>query len=484
MNPADLNLNFAALAPAAILVSMAIIVMLVDAFTDEETESPFTWLTMLGVGAAGLAAMALSSATRTGFSGMLTHDALAAFGEVIVCAAALVTLLTGHRDLANHRMRKGEFYVLFLASLSGMALMMSASDLVMLFLGLELMSIPVYALAGFNRASARSGESAFKYFILGAFASALLLYGSALLYGATGSTEYSVIKAVLAEQGLTGSLYLSLGLVLVLAALAFKVSAVPFHMWTPDVYEGAPVTVTSFMSAAVKATAFIALARLLSFTFADASDVIYPLLWTLAAVTMVVGNVLAVVQSNLKRMLAYSSIAHAGYLLVALATGSEGAISAMLFYLLVYALSNAGAFAVMAAISRKGEDAEAIESWSGLASRHPVLAAAMALFMVSLAGIPPTAGFVGKFFIFKEAIDRGLVNLAVVGMIASAIGVYYYLRVLVAMYMREGIAGERPVLAGVPVQVGVALCSVGVVVFGVLPGRLLEIATRSIVGLF
>jgi NADH-quinone oxidoreductase subunit N len=483
MNLMDLDINFVAIAPALILAITALLVLAVDSFSKPDAPTPFGYLSIFGIAVAGITAMLLSGRALTGFSGMISHDALAAFGEVIICAAAIITLLSAERDLARHHMKKGEYYILMLASLSGMAFMMSATDLVMLFLGLELMSIPVYALAGFNRSSVRSGESSLKYFILGAFGSAVLLYGSALIYGAVGSTQYSAIAEAVAGGALSNNLYMMLGTALLLAAMAFKVSAVPFHMWTPDVYEGAPTSITGFMGAAVKATAFIALARILISVFGTASDLLYPVLWVLAAASMLVGNVLALVQTNIKRMLAYSSVAHAGYLLIALAAGSGEALSSMLFYLFVYALANLGAFAVIIAISER-EDAEDIESWAGLATRRPGMAAAMGLFMISLAGIPPTAGFLGKFYLFKEAIDRGLVNLVIIGVVASVIGVFYYLKVVVYMYMKEGPAVAHNRAHSIPVTIGLGLVSLAVVLFGVLPDRLLEIARNSVVGLF
>ncbi len=482
MNIAELNINFAAISPALVLIVTAIVVMLVDAYSEEGKTRPLAFLSLVGVGVAALVAMLLSRQTFTGFSDMVVHDSFAAFGEFIVAISAGLTLLSADRDHANHNMRQGEYYMLLLASAAGMAFLMTATDLVMLFLGLELMSIPIYALAGSNRRSVRSGESALKYFVLGAFATGLLLYGSALLFGVTGSTNYADIAA---RGELFGNdVYYTAGAALVLSALAFKVSAVPFHMWTPDVYQGAPTSITGYMGAGVKAAAFVAFARILFTVFGDAGEAIYPVLWALAAVSMVVGNVLALVQSNVKRMLAYSSIAHAGYLLIALAAGSEGAISAMLFYLVVYGISNLGAFAATIAISGK-EDAEDIESWAGLASRRPYVAFAMMVCMLSLAGIPPTAGFLGKFYLFKEAVERGLVNLAVIGVLASAVGVYYYLRVIVYMYMKKSATGEEGSRTrDAAVSVGLGIATLAIAFLGLMPGRLLEIARNSVIGLF
>lgn len=484
MNLGDLQLNFAAIAPATILSVVALVVLLVDAFSDKaRSTAPLAYLGIIGAALAAGVAMVLSRAPQSGFSGMVNHDAFAAFAEVIVCLAAAVTMLSAERDMQNEGLKKGEYYVLVLLATAGMAFMVSASDLVMLFLGLELMSIPVYALVGFNRFNARSGEGSFKYFVLGAFATGFLLYGAALIYGSTGSTSYAAIAAKASEGALKTDLYFAAGAVFVLAAMAFKISAVPFHMWTPDVYQGAPVSITGYMSAGVKAAAFVALARILFSMFGSVNAMFYDIVWALAAITMIAGNLLALVQTNIKRMLAYSSVGHAGYLLVAIAAASSGATSAMLFYLLVYALANLGAFAVVTALSGH-EEAEELDSWAGVGHRRPLLGAAMTIFMLSLAGIPPTAGFFGKFFMFKEAIDRGLVNLAIVGMAASAIGVYYYLRVIVYMYMKEAPAGSRTPAPDIALNVGLVVTSIGVVVLGVVPGKLLEIAQRSVEGLF
>lgn len=483
MNIAELNINFASITPALILIVTALIVMLVDAFSKEGRTTPLSFLSLLGVILAALSAIMLSRTTHEGFSGMITHDGLAAFGTFAVCIGAAITLLVSNRDLSNHQMRQGEYFTLMLLATSGMAFLMSASDLVMFFLGLELMSIPIYALAGFNRRSLRSGESAMKYFVLGAFATGLLLYGTALIYGAVGSTNYADIAATVSEIGLTGNLYLTIGTALILVALGFKVGAVPFHMWVPDVYQGAPTSITGFMGAAVKAAGFVALARLVFVVFVDAAEVLTPLLWALAAVTMIVGNILALVQSNVKRMLAYSSVSHAGFLLVAIVVGTSGALSALLFYLIVYAVANLGAFAATIAISGS-EDAEDIETWAGVSTRRPFVAFAMMLCMLSLAGIPPTAGFLGKFYLFKEAIEAGFVYLALVAVIASVIGVYYYLRVIVFMYMKEGAAGVQTGTRDMALNIGLVITSVAIAFFGILPNWLLEVARNSVIDLF
>jgi NADH-quinone oxidoreductase subunit N len=311
--------------------------------------------------------------------------------------------------------------------------MVAAVDLLAVFLGLELMSIPIYVLAGFDRRKLRSNEAAMKYFLIGSFASAILLYGMALLYGAVGATSFDAIRAGFDP----GNPLASIGLGLVLVGFAFKISAVPFHQWTPDVYEGAPSAVTAFMSVTVKTAAFAALLRFVGLAFGELDATLTQVLWVLAALTMVVGNVMAVIQENVKRLLAYSSIAHAGYLLIGLVTGTVEGYSALLFYLVVYTFMNLGAFGVVVALAHRGQDCERIESFAGLARTRPGLAALMTLFMVSLAGIPGTAGFIAKFTIFSAAVSAGEVPLTILAVLMSVVSIYYYLRIPMLMYMRE-----------------------------------------------
>jgi NADH-quinone oxidoreductase subunit N len=476
MDVVDLQINFSSIAPGVILAATALVVMLVDAFNKEDAPTaPLAYLGLIGTGVAAAITMVLSRHAHEGFSGMVNLDPFAAFGTVLICFVTGLTLLSSDRDLLNHRMRSGEYYTLILLSASGMAFMMSASDLVLLFLGLELMSIPVYVMAGYNRRSMRSAESAFKYLVLGAFSTAVLLYGASLIYGAVGSTNYAAVVEATAGGALSENVYLLIGTVLVLAAFAFKISAVPFHMWVPDVYQGSPTSIMAFMSAAVKATAFVALARFVITIVGSAGDVVLPVVWALAVASMLVGNVLA-----------YSAVSHAGYLLIAVAVGTSAAMSSMLFYLAVYGLATLGALAAVIALSggEKGE-AEELESWAGIGYRKPLLGAGMTLFMLSLAGIPPTAGFIGKFYLFKEAVAAGMVELAIFGVIGSIIGVYYYIRVIVYMYMHESAAGERGMtLSDVPLNIALIVVTAGTVLFGLLPRRLLEIVQNSVVGLF
>jgi NADH-quinone oxidoreductase subunit N len=336
------------------------------------------------------------------------------------------------------------------------------------FLGLELMSIPIYVLAGFDRGRLRSNEAAMKYFLIGAFASAVMLYGMALLYGASGSTSFEALRAGID----TGSPMATIGVGLVMVGFAFKISSVPFHQWTPDVYEGAPSAVTAFMSVTVKATAVGALLRFVGLGLGPLDEALVDVLWVLAALTIVVGNVMAVIQDNVKRMLAYSSIGHAGYILVGLVAGTPDGFSAIVFYLVAYTFMNLGAFGVVVALAHRGQDCERIESFAGLAQRRPTLAAMMTLFMLALAGIPPTVGFFAKFKIFMAAVNAGHVSLAVIGVLMSVVSVYFYLRIPVLMYMRDpGEETPRMTIDSFEALV-LGICVVAVIALGIWPNDL------------
>ncbi|HET7788116.1 MAG TPA: NADH-quinone oxidoreductase subunit N [Myxococcales bacterium] len=419
------------------------------------------------------------------FSGAAVSDGFARVIAAVVCATLLVSCLVAFSYLESLRATRGEFYALSLFSAAGMCLLAQATDLIVIFISLEVMSLAVYALCAWLRRGRRPAEAAFKYFILGSFASALFLYGAALAFGATGSTRLADVAAALRGGAPAGSSALLFGAVALLASgFAFKVAAVPFHMWVPDVYDGAPAPVTGFMAAGVKAAAFATLVRILVAGFGDAASALGPHGWRdlvagLAVLTMLGGNLLAIPQRSVKRMLAYSSIAHAGYLLVAVASmaGSAPRASAtegLLFYLASYAATVLGAFAVVAIIERRllatgtGDD---LSSWAGLADRHPGLAAAMSLFMISLAGIPPTAGFMAKLTVFRPAIEAGLAPLAIFGVLTSVAGLYYYLRVVVYVYMYP--AGKTEAAQGgrlLSVGVAIAGCALLVLWLGIQPG--------------
>jgi len=420
---------------------------------------------------------------------LLQLDRFSALASALIITAALLSCALATYYLEVVGINHAEYYALLLLATAGMLTMVTAIDFLPLFVGLELMSIPLYALAGFDRRRLSSNESALKYFLIGSFASAVLLYGVALLYGATGSTSFAALR-----EGFDPQSPLALtGLGLVVVGFAFKISAVPFHQWAPDVYEGAPSSVTAYMSVAVKATGVLALLRLLALgaaplggvgaTVLDGPDAglldasLGQVLGGLAALSMIVGNLMAVIQDNVKRLLAYSSVAHAGYLLVGVAAGTAEAWSAAVFYLIVYTFMNLGAFAIVVALAQGGRDCERVASFAGLARARPGLAALMTIFLLALTGIPPTAGFFAKFGVFSAAVNVGLVPLAIIGVVMSVVSVYAYLRIPVLMYMHE-----PEEFAGAPAQAQsgerfvLLACAVAVLALGILPngGTLLD----------
>jgi NADH-quinone oxidoreductase subunit N len=369
-----------------------------------------------------------------------------------------------------------------LFSTLGMMLMASGGDLVVIFLGLETLSLALYTLCGFRRAELRSNESALKYLLLGAFASGFFLYGIALIYGATGTTVLRRVAAFLADGKSHGPL-LVIGGGLLLVGFGFKVASVPFHMWTPDVYEGAPTSVTAFMIAGTKAAAFAAFLRVFLLALPTLHMQWSAAIWVLAVLTMTLGNLVALVQNNVKRMLAYSSIAHAGYVLVAVVAGGSSGASSVLFYLVAYALMNLGAFAAIIALQGHGQELLFLGDYAGLGFRRPALAACMALFMFSLAGIPPTAGFMGKLYIFSAALEAHYPVLAVIGVLNSVVSVYFYLRLIVIMYMTEPATERLPVPRSAPAVLAVGMSALGTLQIGLFPARLLDLARQSIAAL-
>jgi NADH-quinone oxidoreductase subunit N len=479
--------DFIVLLPLFILAGWLLALLLVEAFLPVERKMLVGWLSLPGFAAAALALIAWPAGGRwEAFGGLIVADGFAAFLTLLFLFSGAVAALLALNYLPRVGLPRGEFYVLLMLSVSGMVLMSQATDLVIVFLALELLSIPLYILAGIARPRLDSEEAAMKYFLLGAFSSGFFVYGVALTYGATGSTNLAEILA--AER----SLLLMLGAALMLVGLAFKVAAVPFHMWTPDVYDGSPSVVTAFMAVGAKAGGFAALLRV----FVTALPAITPqwagALALLAALTMILGNFAAIAQSNIKRMLAYSSIAHAGYILMALpaagdAQVSGAAVGAALFYLLAYALTTLGAWAVVMAVEqraveqrtveRREQEGLALNDYAGLFARQPALALGMAVFMVSLTGLPPTSGFIAKATVFQAAIDAGYLWLAVIGVVTSLVSAYYYLRVVVLMFMRPG-AGEA--LRHPLVNLAVGATAAATFLLGLLPGPLLQLAQQSV----
>jgi NADH-quinone oxidoreductase subunit N len=440
------------------------------------------WVTLAGLAAAGVAAWWLwwHTARAVGAPAMIAVDDFRFVVDGLLLGTAGLTVLVSFDYLERERLLVPEYYALLLFATLGMMLMVGGEDLMVVFLGLELMSVAVYALAGINRHSAAAAEAALKYFLLGAFASGFLLYGIALVYGATATTNLSQIGTQVRTLGLDRSPMLLIGLGLLLVGFGFKVAAVPFHMWAPDVYDGSPTPVTGYMATAVKAAAFAALFRVLGEAFGGV-PVWHQIVWWLAVATMVVGNLVALAQRTVKRMLAYSSIAHAGYLLVAVAAGAGPGSGAFLFYLVAYTLTTLAAFALLAAKGRDGERDVLIDDLAGLGTRRPWLAFALAVCMLSLLGFPGTAGFIGKWYILVAATGTGQLPLAAILVLTSVISAGYYLPVIMAMYMQpepfeqahSGMHIGR--LGGAVVAVSVA----GLLLLGIRPNRLLDLAKTS-----
>lgn len=474
-------LNLGATLPVLIVAGWATILLLIDLLIPRERARWTGVLAALGVLVALVIAIAQWNQIGAGqgvsaFGEMLVVDPFAALLNIIILVAALISILFSLDYLYKADIVRGEYYPLLLFSISGMMLMAMAADLIVVFLALELLSIPLYILSGFGRPRPDSEESAMKYFLLGAFSSAFMIYGIALVYGATGSTMLSRVMAAV-HAGAMGNAYLLIGAGLILVGLSFKVAAVPFHMWTPDVYEGAPTSVTGFMSVGAKAGGFAAMLRIFLAAFPALATDWVPAVAVISALTMILGNFVALAQSNIKRMLAYSSIAHAGYIMMAVAAGgfpqAAGATSAALFYLLAYTFTNLGAFAVVVAVEREYGRGVGLNDYAGLAAQRPWLALAMAFFMLSLTGVPPTAGFTAKLFVFRATLEAGLVWLAIVGVLTSVISAYFYLRVVVIMFMREGSATAelRPALS-----LAIGLTALGTLILGIAPEWLFRVA--------
>ncbi len=461
--------------PELVLCAFGILVMLIEPLLGpENNRKGLGVLAFIGTLAALGATLVMAANPGMAFSGMIRVDRFAVFFHVIVLAVAAVVTLASLEYLNTQKLRAGEYYGLILLGTVGMALMSSAVELVLVFIALEISSISTYILAGFRRNVATSIEAALKYFLLGSFATAFFLYGVALMFGATGSTSIYTIGATLRSGPVSTLAYVAVAMMFV--GIGFKVATAPFHVWTPDVYEGAPSPVVALMSTGPKAASFAVLLRIL---FAAAAPGWFWLVWVSAVLSMFIGNLGALVQTSVKRMLAYSSIAHAGYLMVAFAAAPEIGISAAMFYAASYAAMNVGAFIVISHFGGQDERYVTIEDYAGLGRRSPLLALVLTVFLLSLIGIPITGGFFAKFYVFRAALGANLIGLTILGVINSAIAAYYYLRVIVAMYMREPREGmaDTPV-ARIPVGLGISLAvSLIVTIYlGVLPGRVLDYA--------
>lgn len=467
--------------PEIILSLAATLVMVLEPFTGPGKKNALAGLSLAAFLAAAAAALVADGSRGPAFSDLLIVDGFGTLFRVLVIVVGALTVCASNRFLNREGANSGEYYALALFSVAGQCVMVTANDLIMVFIGLEISSISTYVMAGYLRDDPRANESALKYFLLGSFATAFLLYGVALIYGGTGSTNLTAIRASISSADHAPSIILvGIAAGLILVGFGFKISAAPFQVWAPDVYQGAPSPVAAFMSAGPKAAAFAVFLRVFSTAFGPAGETWEPLVWMSALLSMTIGNFAALAQTNVKRMLAYSSIAHAGYVLVAVTARSEGGIAAAMFYLSAYVLMNIGAFAVVGHISGKGEKKLLIDDLAGLGVRQPMAAAAFAIFLLSLIGVPLTGGFFGKFYIFKAALESKLIWLSVLGLLNSAVAAYYYLRILVVMYMHEpagDAADVEPLPAGL---ITTLLASVaGILVLGIFPALLLEFAIRS-----
>ena len=473
-----MTINWQLLMPELIIILTFIIVAIFDLFNS--LQKTFTaWLTIVGCAIALYVSIDMLKIGTEGteFSNMIQVDKYSLFFNVIFLVSTILVVLISMNYLGRTDKRQGEYYLLILLATLGMMLMASGNELIVVFLGLELMSLSLYVLAGYFQRSMASSEAGMKYLLLGAFASGFFLYGIALIYGGAGTTSIPEIASVLSE-GAKSPLLLS-GMFLLVVGFGFKVALVPFHQWAPDVYEGAPTSIAAFISAGPKAAGFAAFLRIFMEALQNLQSEWIVVITILAALTMTVGNLTAIAQRNIKRMLAYSSIAHAGYVLVGLAAANKDGISSAMFYLLVYCIMNIGAFGVV--ILARTEDGESlmISDYAGLGFKKPLLALFMTVMLLSLAGFPPTAGFVGKFYIFRSAVESGQIWLVIIGAINTAISAFYYLRVVVTMYMREPEA-ELDFLAypGLLI-VALTLAAIGVILIGILPSYFLSPAQIS-----
>jgi NADH-quinone oxidoreductase subunit N len=509
--------DWGAVLPELIVAGGMLLLMLIDVFVPGRRINLTTWATLVILALAFAASWNLwrTGGTASALYGTITSDRFGMFFNFSILISAALAVLISPSYISRSAFDSGEYYALLLGAVLGMMLMAAGLSLMVLFIALELLSLSLYILSGFERFRPRSQEAGFKYFLLSSFASAFLIYGFALLYGVTGSTSLIKISTCLAghahvcSAAATSSPLLYIGIGLMLVGFAFKVSIVPFHMWTPDVYEGAPTPITAFMSVATKAALFAAFIRVFSMSLSSVESHWYGALWALAIATMVVGNVAALAQSNMKRLLAYSGIAHAGYILVAMAANNALGQSAVAFYFLAYAFMNIGAFVFVAYLETLGQAGDEISSYRGIFYRNPALALPMAIFMFSLAGFPPTAGFFAKYVAFQAAIQAGHVDLVVIGVITSLVSVFYYLRVIAVMFLQpveeaapaqqteEPVAVEtaasetvgaepasaqpaaRPQLPW-NIDVSVWTAALGSIVLGILPTGLLAYATESV----
>jgi NADH-quinone oxidoreductase subunit N len=479
------NLNFYTVLPLALLVVWACVLLVADLFIPKERKSLTAGLSALGLALTLGFTLSQMGQEAVGFQGMVILDGFSVFVNSLLLLCGLMGIAISFGYIKRMNLERGEYYTLMLFSIAGMMLMAQAGDLIVVFLALELLSIPLYVLAAFDRPRAESEEAGLKYFLLGAFATGFIVYGTALVFGATGTTSLGGIVAFVGSNATPGML-LTIGAALILVGLGFKIAAVPFHMWTPDVYQGSPTSVTAFMAAGAKIAGFAALLRVFATAFPSIAADMTGVLWVISAATMIIGNLIAISQTNIKRMLAYSSIAHAGYILMAFVpygnpAVAQQSVAAGLFYLVAYALTNFGTWGVVIALERAEGRGLEIKDFAGLGKKYPALAAAMTIFMLSLIGLPPTLGFVGKFYLFSSVIAGGFYGLAIIGVLTSLVSAYYYLRVVVTMYMQDG---EPSMTREAFLDLTTGLTAVATVVISLVPQFLFVWASNAVLKLF
>jgi len=468
------EIDLVSLAPVLVLSVFTMLVLLMDLFIGKN-KSGLVFISLTGLLLTAVSSFAKTDWPVRSFGGSYVVDHLSVFFTMVFCISSALAILISVEYNRREKIRVGEYYSLILFCTVGMIILASSTDLIMIFLGIEIVSLCLYVLAGIRRGDVRSSEAALKYFLLGAFATGFLLYGMALLYGTTGTTKLAGIAEAIGSGQMSSQPLVLMGMVLLVLGFGFKVAAVPFHMWTPDVYQGAPTPVTAFMAVGPKAAAFAAFFRVFTEAMPELASSWDMILSIIAVITMFVGNLGAIVQTNIKRLLAYSSISHAGYLLIAIIARNSLGGSALVFYMLVYAFMIFGAFGIVILIGREGKENLELEDYSGLGFQSPLLALSMSIFLLSLGGLPPLAGFIAKFYIFQAALNEGYVILVVLAVLNSAISFYYYLRVIVYMYMKEP-QGEFQITL-TPITLLVVVISVLVTVeLGLFPGPVLSLA--------
>jgi NADH-quinone oxidoreductase subunit N len=467
-----------ALFPVLIIVAASLLVMILEAFFKRENRSYLAYLSLLFLAAAAASCVRFWDKGYSYFDGNLFLSNLSLFFSIILIVATFLVVLISMKYLSLQNANYGEYYALLLFALSGMIIMVSTSDLIVIFLGLEVLSLSSYALAGLRREDEKSNEAAVKYFLLGSFASAFLVFGIALLYGTARTTAIPSIVEALRSGSSVGTMGL-VGLGLIVIGFGFKIAVVPFHMWTPDVYQGAPTPITAFFSVGPKVVGFAVLLRIFIPYFQDALDsqLIFGLLWIVAAITMIAGNLIALRQTNVKRILAYSSIAHAGYLMVAILARD---VQSLVFYLTAYLFMNIGAFAAIIAMGKKDHEYLELEDYKGIGFRYPWIGATFAVFLISLAGFPPTGGFLAKFYVFSAAVRQGLVSLVIIGVLASLVSVFYYLRIVIFMYMKEPSYEVNVNIDNPALFLALFLCLYGVLQLGIFPGNILVLIRQAV----